>query len=95
MYKRQVLCELTLRLLPLGSPPLTAAVMQTLSAVVQSPVPCLTAPFLANLTEELLSLQPSRSAGAGAVSFAPLLASCVVRLQVSRCSSSSSVRVAE
>ena len=90
-----VLCELTLRLLPLGSPPLTAAVMQTLSAVVQSPVPCLTAPFLANLTEELLSLQPSRSAGAGAVSFAPLLASCVVRMQVSRCSSSSSVRVAE
>lgn len=79
------LCELTLRLLPLGSPPLTAAVMQTLSAVVQSPAPCLTAPFLAKLTEELLSLQPSRSAGAGAVSFAPLLASCVVRLQVSRC----------
>lgn len=97
-----VLCELTLRLLPLGSPPLTAAVMQTLSAVVQSPAPCLTAPFLSKLTEELLSLQPSRSAGAGAVSFAPLLASCVVRLQVSRCCSignnssiNSSVNVAE
>lgn len=76
------LCELTLRLLPLGSPPLTAGVMQMLSAVVQSPRPCMTGPLLAKLTEELLTLQPSRSAGAGAVSFAPLLASCVVRLQV-------------
>lgn len=77
------LCELSLRLLPIGSPPLTAAVMQMLSAVVQSPRSCLPAPLLAKLTEELLTLQPSRSAGAGAVSFAPLLASCVVRLQVS------------
>lgn len=77
------LCKLSLRLLPLGSPPLTAAVMQMLSAVVQSPRSCLPAPLLAKLTEELLTLQPSRSAGAGAVSFAPLLASCVVRLQVS------------
>lgn len=76
------LCGLSLRLLPLGSPPLTAAVMQMLSAVVQSPRSCLPAPLLAKLTEELLTLQPSRSAGAGAVSFAPLLASCVVRLQV-------------
>lgn len=76
------LCELALRLLPLGSPPLTAGVMQMLSAVVQSPRPCMTGPLLAKLTEELLTLQPSRSAGAGAVSFAPLLASCVVRLQV-------------
>ena len=78
------LCELSLRLLPLGSPPLTAAVLQMLSAVVQSPRSCLSAPLLAKLTEELLTLQPSRSAGAGAVSFAPLLASCVVRLQVRR-----------
>lgn len=77
------LCELSLRLLPLASPPLTAAVMQMLSAVVQSPRPCMTAPLLAKLTEELLTLQPSRSAGAGAVSFGPLLASCVVRLKVS------------
>ncbi|CAM9720010.1 unnamed protein product, partial [Hapterophycus canaliculatus] len=75
------LCELSLRLLPLASPPLTAAVMQMLSAVVQSPQPCMTAPLLTNLTEELLTLQPSRSAGAGAVSFAPLLASCVVRVK--------------
>ncbi|CBJ29712.1 conserved unknown protein [Ectocarpus siliculosus] len=75
------LCELSLRLLPLGSPALTAAVMQMLSAVVQSPRPCMTAPLLAKLTEELLTLQPSRSAGAGAVSFAPLVASCLVRLQ--------------
>lgn len=77
------LCDLTLRLLPLGSPPLTAAVMQMLSAVVQSPRSCLPAPLLAKLTEELLTLQPSRNAGAGAVSFAPVLASCIVRLQVS------------
>lgn len=82
------LCELSLRLLPLGSPPLTAAVMQMLSAVVQSPRACLTAPLLVKLTEELLTLQPSRSAGAGAVSFAPLLASCIVRLQVSQSSHS-------
>ncbi|CAM9490460.1 unnamed protein product [Scytosiphon promiscuus] len=75
------LCELSLRLLPLGSPPLTAAVMQMLSAVVQSPRRCMTAPLLTKLTEELLTLQPSRSAGAGAVSFSPLLASCVVRLR--------------
>lgn len=76
------LCELSLKLLSLPSPPLTAAVMQMLSAVVQSPRPCMTAPYLSMLTEKLLELQPSRSAGAGAVSFAPLLASCVVRLQV-------------
>lgn len=76
------LCELALRLLSLGSPPLTAAVMQMLSAVVQSPRLCWTAPFLEKLTRELLALQPSRSAGAGAVSFAPLLASCMLRLQV-------------
>lgn len=76
------LCELSLKLLSLGSPPLTAAVMQMLSAVVQSPRPCMTALFLAQLTEKLLKLQPSRSAGAGAVAFAPLLASCMVRLQV-------------
>ncbi|CAM9542165.1 unnamed protein product [Ectocarpus sp. 6 AP-2014] len=75
------LCGLSLRLLPLGSPALTAAVMQMLSAVVQSPRPCMTAPLLAKLTQELLTLQPSRSAGAGAVSFAPLVASCLVRLQ--------------
>lgn len=79
-----LLCELSLRMLPLGSPPLTAAVMQMLSAVVQSPRSCMMAPSLAKLTEELLTLQPSRSAGAGAVSFAPLLATCVVRLQVSK-----------
>lgn len=78
------LCTLSLRMLPLGSPPLTAAVMQMLSAVVQSPQSCMTASSLTKLTEELLTLQPSRSAGAGAVSFAPLLATCVVRLQVSR-----------
>lgn len=78
------LCKLSLRMLPLGSPPLTAAVMQMLSAVVQSPQSCMTAPSLTKLTEELLTLQPSRSAGAGAVSFAPLLATCVVRLQVSK-----------
>lgn len=77
------LCGMSLRLLTLGSPPLTAGVMQMLSAVVQSPLPCMTAPLLGKFTEELLTLQPSRSAGAGAVSFAPLLASCVVRLQVS------------
>lgn len=79
------LCGLALKLLPLGSPPLTAGVMQTLSAVVQSPRPCLTGPLLAKLTEELLTLQPSRSAGAAAASFAPLLASCIVRLQASCC----------
>lgn len=79
------LCGLTLRLLSFGSPPLTAGVMQMLSAVVQSPRPCLTAPFLAELTRELLASQPSRSSGAGAVSFAPLLASCMLRLQVNTC----------
>lgn len=78
------LCTLSLRMLQLGSPPLTAAVMQMLSVVVQSPQSCMTASSLTKLTEELLTLQPSRSAGAGAVSFAPLLATCVVRLQVSR-----------
>lgn len=78
------LCEEALRLTSLGSQPLTAAVMQMLSAVVQSPHPCLTAPFLSKLTRELLALQPSRSAGAGAVSFSSLLASCMVRLQVKR-----------
>lgn len=77
------LCELVLQLLPLGSPPLTAGVMQMLSTVVQSPRPCMTSPLLAKLTEELLAVQPSGSAGAGAVSFAPLMASCVVRLHVS------------
>lgn len=76
------LCELALTLLPLESPPLTAAVMQMLSAVVQSPRPCMDGQSLTKLTEELLKLQPSRSAGAGAVAFAPLLASCLVRLQV-------------
>lgn len=76
------LCELSLRLLSLGSPTLTAAVMQMLSAVVQSPRSSLTAPLLEMLIEKLLRLQPSGSAGAGPVSFAPLVATCVVRLQV-------------
>ncbi|CAN0187651.1 unnamed protein product, partial [Discosporangium mesarthrocarpum] len=77
-----MLCDLMLRLLALGSPPLTAGVMKALSAVVQSPQPCLSGPFLAKLVNELLKLQPNRSAGAGAVSFAPLVGSCMVRLQV-------------
>lgn len=76
------LSRLALRLLSVSSAPLTAGVMQMLSAVVQSPQPCLTAPFLAKLTRELLDMQPSRSSGAGAVSFASLVGSCIVRLQV-------------
>lgn len=76
------LCELALRLPQLGSPALTAAVMQMLSAVVQSPRSSLTTPLLEMLIGRLLRLQPSGSAGAGPVSFAPLLATCVVRLQV-------------
>ncbi|CAM9485490.1 unnamed protein product [Choristocarpus tenellus] len=81
-HQASQLCDLMLRLLVLGSPPLTTGVTQALSAVIQSPSLCLTGPSLTKLVDELLKLQPIRSAGAGAVSFAPLLGSCMVRLQV-------------
>lgn len=77
------ICLAMMKLPSLGSPTLTAAVMQCVSGIVQSPVSsCLPPAALSEIITRMLEVYPNSSDGAGATAFAQALASSMVRLSM-------------